>query len=242
MEITPRLAAVALVVAIALGIAIAAVMTSRDREDREDREGRGEAPGPIRRSVPYEPVRVAECITEEECERLIARATPMLKRSKVLGDVVSTARTSEQAWVQPADEHVGDVVRKIRARAAHLTGVYREDLFEQLQVARYTPGQQYMPHYDACVEDCDRDGRERVSRRATLLVYLTDDFEEGGTHFANIDARFRPARGDGVLFYNVDADTGAELPDSLHAGEPVRSGTKWVANCWVRFDAGARRV
>ena len=113
---------------------------------------------------------------------------------------------------------------------------------EQLQVVRYGAGQEYRPHLDACVEGCDRVNQPRINRRATLLVYLTDDFEAGSTHFPAIGTRVRPRRGDGVLFYNTDADTGGELPDSLHAGEPVTAGTKWVANCWVRSDPAATRV
>jgi prolyl 4-hydroxylase len=192
--------------------------------------------------VPYAPVHVPRCIEPEECDRLIARATKSLVRSKTLGDVVSSVRTSEQAWVDPNDAEVGDIVRKIRTRTGQMTGIYREDLFEQLQVARYNQTQEYKQHYDACVEQCDRDKRERIPRRATMLVYLTDDFEDGHTHFPNINERVRPKRGDAVLFYNSDADTGAEIPDSLHAGEPVTSGTKWIANQWVRYDQSAKRV
>jgi prolyl 4-hydroxylase len=192
--------------------------------------------------VPYAPVHVPRCIEPEECDRLIARASKSLVRSKTLGDVVSSVRTSEQAWVDPNDAEVGDIVRKIRTRTGQMTGIYREDLFEQLQVARYNQTQEYKQHYDACVEQCDRDKRERIPRRATMLVYLTDDFEDGYTHFPNINERVRPRRGDAVLFYNSDADTGAEIPDSLHAGEPVTSGTKWIANCWVRYDQSAKRV
>jgi prolyl 4-hydroxylase len=192
--------------------------------------------------VPYAPISVPRCIEPEECDRLIARATKSLVRSKTLGDVVSSVRTSEQAWVDPNDAEVGDIVRKIRTRTGQMTGIYREDLFEQLQVARYNETQEYKQHYDACVEQCDRDKRERIPRRATMLLYLTDDFEDGYTHFPNINERVRPKRGDAVLFYNSDADTGAEIPDSLHAGEPVTSGTKWIANCWVRYDQSAKRV
>jgi prolyl 4-hydroxylase len=198
-----------------------------------------QAPKPM---VPYAPVHVPRCIEPEECDRLIARASKSLVRSKTLGDVVSSVRTSEQAWVDPSDAEVGDIVRKIRTRTGQMTGIYREDLFEQLQVARYNQTQEYKQHYDACVEQCDRDKRERIPRRATMLVYLTDDFEDGYTHFPNINERVRPRRGDAVLFYNSDADTGAEIPDSLHAGEPVTSGTKWIANCWVRYDQSAKRV
>ena len=194
------------------------------------------------RLLPYAPVRVDAVLTGAECDRLIARASGSLKRSMTLGDVVSDVRTSEQTWVDASDETVGDIVTKIRTRTAQMTGIFREDLFEQLQVARYQKSQEYKQHFDACVEQCDRDGRDRIPRRATLLVYLTDDFEDGATHFAAINARVRPVRGDGVLFYNSDADTGAEIPDSLHAGEPVRSGTKWIANCWVRYDPTSTRV
>lgn len=193
-------------------------------------------------TLPYEPVAIPGVLTSAECARLIEHATPRLTRSKTIGDVVSESRTSEQAWVDVSEPSAGEIVRKVRARAAQLTGVFRSDLFEQLQVVRYGAGQEYRPHLDACVEGCDRANKPRVNRRATLLVYLTDDFEAGATHFAKIGARVRPKRGDGVLFYNTDADTGAELADSLHAGEPVASGTKWVANCWVRFDPAAKRV
>jgi prolyl 4-hydroxylase len=197
---------------------------------------------PLALAMPYEPVAVADVLTSEECARLIENAAPRLARSKTMGDVVSAIRTSEQAWIDASDPTVGDVARKVRARAAQLTGVFRPDLFEQLQVVRYGAGQEYRPHLDACVEGCDRVNQPRINRRATLLVYLTDDFEAGSTHFPAIGTRVRPRRGDGVLFYNTDADTGGELPDSLHAGEPVTAGTKWVANCWVRSDPAATRV
>ena len=181
----------------------------------------------------YAPLHVAAVLTPAECDRLIAHATPRLERSRTLAGV-SAVRTSEQAWIQPTDVDVGDLVERIRARTSQLVGTYREDLFEQLQVVRYVPGQEYRPHHDACVAECDV--AQRIHRRATLLVYLTDDFEAGATYFPKIDARFKPKRGDAVLFYNADAGTGV-LDASLHAGEPVLRGTKWVANCWVRYDA-----
>ena len=193
-------------------------------------------------SLPYRPALVAACLTREQCARLIAYAGPRLARSKVLGDAVTDARTSEQAWVPFDDAEVGDVARALRDKLSSLSGVFRADLFEQIQVVRYGPSQQYRPHFDACVTRCDELKRERVPRRATLLVYLSDSFSDGATHFASIDARFKPHVGDGVLFYNVDADTGAELADSIHAGEPVSSGTKWVCNAWVRFDHSLTRA
>ena len=111
--------------------------------------------------LPYAPVRADAVITHAECDRLIARATGSLTRSMTLGNVVSDVRTSEQAWVDASDASVGDIVTKIRTRAAQMTGIFRSDLFEQLQVARYEASQQYKPHFDACV---DPRGRARAVR------------------------------------------------------------------------------
>ena len=192
--------------------------------------------------LPYRPVVIPACLTREQCARLIAHAEPRLARSMVLGDVVTDARTSEQAWVSFDDGDVGDIARDVRARLSALSGVFRAELFEHIQIVRYTQTQQYRPHFDACVTRCDEARRERIPRRATLLVYLSDDFADGATHFPSIAARYKPRAGDGVLFYNVDADTGEELAESLHAGEPVARGVKFVANCWVRFDHASARV
>lgn len=249
MKLDRRLGSYAAVLAVCVVVVLVVVFGFLTRTGLEELKELKELKGqegprgpkePNVRRLPYAPVRVEAVITVAECERLIARATGSLQRSMTLGNVVSDVRTSEQAWVDTTDESVGDIVTKIRTRTAQMTGIFREDLFEQLQVARYEASQQYKPHFDACIEQCDRDKRERIPRRATLLVYLTDDFEEGSTHFPAIDARVRPVRGDGVLFYNSDADTGGEIPDSIHAGEPVRSGTKWIANCWVRYDPTSR--
>ena len=190
----------------------------------------------------YRPVVIPACLTAEQCARLVAHASQKLQRSMVVGDVVTNARTSEQAWVSFDDAGAGDIAREIRARLSALCGVFRAELFEHVQVVRYTQSQEYRPHFDACVARCDEMRRERIPRRATLLVYLTDGFDDGATHFPAIGARYKPRVGDGLLFYNVDADTGNELAESLHAGEPVSRGVKFVANCWVRFDHAAARV
>ncbi len=193
-------------------------------------------------SLPYRPTLVAACLSREQCARLIAHCGTRLARSTVLGSVVTEGRTSEQSWVSFDDPVVGDIALAVRSRLSQLAGVFTDELFEPVQVVRYGQAQEYRPHYDACVERCDALKRERIPRRATLLVYLSDTFSDGATHFPAIDMRFKPAIGDGLLFYNADADTGAELADSMHAGEPVSSGVKWVANCWCRFRHSSPRV
>ena len=54
----------------------------------------------------------------------------------------------------------------------------------------------------------------------------------------------QPVAGEAILFYNFDPAQphalGAIDQSSAHAGCPVRSGTKWVANVWLHNkDQGA---
>jgi prolyl 4-hydroxylase len=182
-------------------------------------------------------------LTSDECARLIVAATPKLFRSHISDkeNIITDARTSMQAWIPKDDADVGDVVWKLISLASRLTGVSDTHLFEDLQVARYMPSQQYKEHYDACVGKEYCLNRKKLYRRATLMVYLTDDFSGGETYFPRIGTKVKPVKGRGILFYNTDADTGLELPDSLHAGLAVTSGIKWICNIWVSYDPSKRR-
>lgn len=181
-------------------------------------------------------------LTAGECKRLVDIATPRLFRSQVNDDAktISNVRTSHQAWISKNDSEVGDIVWKLMKLASRLTGVNDENMFEELQVARYEPSQEYKPHYDACVSDDFCTASNKLYRRATLIVYLADGCEGGETYFPNIDVKVKPEVGKGVLFYNTDADTGMEIKDSLHAGLPVKKGVKWIANLWIKYDPTKR--
>lgn len=190
-----------------------------------------------RKRLPYQVYQVDSILSADECDRLLQVASRYLQPSKVnsASQEISNIRTSMQAWLEPGDPDVGAIVQKIRSVASALTGVFDEQAFESLQVARYEPSQEYREHYDACVSKTICQGKERLYRRATVIVYLSDDFEGGETFFPKMDTRIVPRKGAGVLFYNTDPDTGLELLESLHAGLPVKKGTKWIANQWIRY-------
>jgi len=109
---------------------------------------------------------------------------------------------------------------------------------EQLQVVHYDVGGKFTPHYDACddkPEVCARLDENGGQRYATLLIYLNDGFEGGGTNFPKIGKSVVPEKGKAVLFFNVsDDESRAIIPESMHEGAPVTRGEKWVANKWVR--------
>jgi len=51
--------------------------------------------------------------------------------------------------------------------------------------------------------------------------------------FPRVGVRYKGARGDALLFFNVDA-TGRPDPDTIHAGRPTTQGEKWVLSQWIR--------
>ncbi len=121
--------------------------------------------------------------------------------------------------------------------AARLTGIDASHQ-EALQVAVYEPRGMFVEHYDACPtmaedpDNCDRMNQGAGQRRATLLVYLNDGFAGGETEFVKIGLKIRPERGKGILFWDTDGDENI-IASSMHRGNPVLSGEKWIATKWT---------
>jgi prolyl 4-hydroxylase len=183
--------------------------------------------------LPYQTLWVPDVLTPEECIGMIRAAEPRLQRSTVNSNdkKVTNVRTSQTAWIKMSES---PVARKLVLKAAQLTGVLDPSKYEDVQVARYLPGQEYRPHYDACISKkfC-KSGAKKLRRRATLLTYLTDDLEGGETAFPKLDQKVRPVKGSAILFYNTNPEVTEEIEESLHGGLPVLQGTKYIATVWV---------
>jgi hypothetical protein len=63
-------------------------------------------------------------------------------------------------------------------------------------------------------------------------MYLKAPDEGGETDFPLLGLKLAPRAGDGILFFNVQAD-GADEPLAEHAGVPVVRGAKAVATKWI---------
>jgi prolyl 4-hydroxylase len=97
---------------------------------------------------------------------------------------------------------------------------------EALALLRYSPGQEYRPHFDFVRGAGNR-------RLQTALVYLNDDYEGGETRFVRTGLVVKGGAGDLLLFVNESADGGPN-PLSEHAGMPVTRGAKYLATRWIR--------
>ena len=97
---------------------------------------------------------------------------------------------------------------------------------EALALLRYSPGQEYRPHFDFVKGAENR-------RLMTALIYLNEDYDGGETEFVRTGLKVKGKAGDVILFHNQGADGGPN-PLSEHAGLPVTRGSKYLATRWIR--------
>ncbi len=174
-------------------------------------------------------------LSEKDCAAIIASAEQKLAPSGLLGTQREDYRTSSGAWLGADD--VPEVQQKLRQLVIDITGLPAENQ-ENIQVLRYEPGQEYRQHQDFWHPGTDYYDAQmaRGGQRAwSVLVYLNDVPEGGGTRFPNLGIDVLPKTGKVLAWQNtIDGELNY---DSMHAGLPVIAGTKWVAVTWVREQA-----
>ena len=90
-----------------------------------------------------------------------------------------------------------------------------------IKVQKTQPGQGYhMWHAETT-------NRETSHRLLTWTVYLNDDFEAGETEFLYQQYRYKPQKGDCIIFPTAYTHT--------HSGNPPIGGTKYIITGWVEF-------
>ncbi|MET4575879.1 2OG-Fe(II) oxygenase [Ottowia thiooxydans] len=174
-------------------------------------------------------------LSDEECDQLIALATPRLSRSLTVatqtgGEEVHADRTSQGMFFQRGES---ELVKKIEARIAKILNWPVEN-GEGLQVLQYVPGTEYRPHYDYF--NPSEPGTASILKRGgqrvgTVVMYLNEPEKGGGTTFPGVHFEVAPKRGNAVFFSyeRPHASTG-----TLHGGAPVIAGEKWIATKWLR--------
>jgi prolyl 4-hydroxylase len=179
-----------------------------------------------------------------ECEALTEQVAGRLAGSTVVDDTDGVARphahrTSAGAWFERGQT---PLVTTLERRIEELLQ-WPASHGEGLQVLRYEAGGEYRPHFDYF--DPAKSGSaphlaQAGQRVATLIVYLAEPDQGGGTAFPTLGLELRPRAGSALFFSNVD-EHGNIDPATLHAGLPVVSGVKLIATKWLRaepFDAG----
>ena len=174
-------------------------------------------------------------LSDAECDAVIKAARPRLSRSMTVdlqtgGEQIHADRSSQGMFFKREED---SLISTLEARIAKLLQ-WPASHGEGLQVLRYPPGAQYVPHYDYF--DPAHPGSTLLLKRggqrvATLIMYLYEPEGGGATVFPDIDLRIAPKRGNAV-FFSYAAPDASTL--TLHGGEPVTAGEKWIATKWLR--------
>jgi hypothetical protein len=90
-----------------------------------------------------------------------------------------------------------------------------------IKIQKTKPGQGYHAWH------CESDGRGYSNRLLTWTVYLNDDFEAGETEFLYQQYRYKPSKGDCVIFPAAFTHT--------HRGNPPIGGDKYIITGWIEF-------
>jgi len=176
-----------------------------------------------------------DLLSAGECDELIALARSRLARSETVetstgASAVNPARTSDGMFFEPSEF---PVCARLEQRIAALLGWPLEN-GEGLQVLRYGPGTEYLPHYDYF--DPDEAGTPAILKRGgqrvgSIVCYLNTPDAGGATVFPDVGLEVAPVRGNAVFF---SYDRPHPLTRTLHGGAPVDAGEKWVATKWLR--------
>lgn len=174
-----------------------------------------------------------DILTADECAHLIAVMQPHLRASTITNpqEPDRAFRTSRTCDAGRLDD---PLVRDVDARLAQLAGL-PPHLGETLQGQCYRVGEQFKAHCDFfnAATFAKHMTPAWGQRSITVMVWLNEPEAGGATVFPRVGLTFTPRRGSALLWNNL-LPTGRANADTLHAGEPVTAGEKWVLTKWFR--------
>ncbi|KAM7359476.1 prolyl 4-hydroxylase subunit alpha-1-like [Cochliomyia hominivorax] len=167
---------------------------------------------------------------------IMRNLTKKVKRAKVKSNgknIISDGRTSQVIFIN-VDKH--PVLGIIDQRVEDMTNL-NMNYSEMHQFANYGIGGHYFQHYDYfSVENMKSDSVSDYklgNRIATVLFYLSDVEQGGGTAFPYLKLHLKPKKGSAAFWYNLH-HSGDRNERTMHGACPIIVGSKWVQNRWIR--------
>ena len=169
-------------------------------------------------------------LTDEECDELIEQSEKSMEKSTVVGKEIDGYRTSFNTFINKKSKL--NSIKELNVIAKTLTDTDLNQ-HEDVCIVRYQEGQEYKAHHDYfCKKTMSEEFERGGDRIFSLLFFLNDGFEGGGTIFTKLNLEIRPKKGRLILWRNHW--NGEQNVMSEHAGMPVESGIKYVAVKWIR--------
>ncbi|MES2298396.1 MAG: 2OG-Fe(II) oxygenase [Pseudomonadota bacterium] len=176
-------------------------------------------------------------LSPSECEELIALSQRKLARSTTVNDASGVEEVHANRTSAGTFFHLNEspFIATLDRRIAALMDMPVEN-GEGLQILNYQVGGEYKPHFDYFPPELAGSaphlarGGQRV---ATLIVYLNSVEAGGETIFPKLGVSVAPVQGS-ALYFAYTNTLGQVDPLTLHGGNPVASGEKWIATKWMR--------
>lgn len=171
-------------------------------------------------------------LSSDECRQLREKIdagcypSPLYEKEKYEG-----VRTSQSCNLDVYDPFVADV----ETRIADLLAIDRS-WGEPLQGQKYAVGQCFKQHADFFYVDqpywaeYEPHGGQRTW---TAMIYLNEPDAGGATGFPFLDMEVEPRLGR-ILIWNNMAEDGSPNPWTMHEGQPVEDGVKYIVTKWYR--------
>ena len=181
---------------------------------------------------------VDQFVSAGECAHLMAQAQARFApareatRERLSGEQTAFSGDAAVFYIPDCDAVVRNIERRIAA-AFDLPATR----VEPLSVLRYRLQDRYVPHTDyfdaARLENNRRHGDNSGQRIASFLVYLRAPEQGGETHYLKLNRKIAGRPRMALCHFNL---TSGGAPDAmtLHTGEPVRKGEKWLARTTLR--------
>ncbi len=176
-------------------------------------------------------------LSRDECEQLIALSQSKLARSTTVDEATGRAEVHAHRTSSGTFFAVNETpfIARLDARIAALMRQPVEN-GEGLQILNYQIGGEYKPHYDYFPPEQPGSAAHIATggqRVATLVIYLNQVEEGGGTVFPELGLTVAPVQGSAVYFSYCNSKNQVD-PLTYHGGNPVLKGEKWIATKWVR--------
>lgn len=191
-------------------------------------------PLPVDEIEAYE---ITEFLSPSECEKLISMMNNSYTRSTVSAEDVANgaideSRTSSSTYFDRSDPFIQTIEQKI----ANTIGIDIK-YGEAMQGQQYQVGDFFKAHhdyFDKNNENIYQNYCQDGDRTWTVLVYLNEEGLEGGeTYFPSLSLVVKPAVGKALCWRNMNPD-GSLNSNTLHAGLPPITGTKYIITKWFR--------
>ena len=181
---------------------------------------------------------VDEFVSRGECAHLMTLAGMNFRPAEALtSDILSQENRAFTGNMAALQATLCDaVVRQVERRVGAVFGLPASQV-EPLSVLRYQGGHSYAPHVDyfdaaRLAENLLR-GDRAGQRIASFLVYLHAPEAGGETHYLSLGKKIAGRERMALCHYNC-LPTGEPDPATLHTGEPVVRGEKWLARTTLR--------